>query len=200
MLSKRIIFAAFLLAAFFIINKQAALAQSEESKVEVGMHFTTLRLTEFDKTDPGVGGRVAFNLNKYLAIEGELNFLPRDLIISDNRTLGLFGVKAGWRSDRFGVFGKARPGFVHFSRTEVPVVCVASDPPPLSCTVGGTTPFAFDLGGVFEVYPSRHTVLRFDGGDTMIRYKRFRGFSLGGGLEHFISHNPQFSVGVGYRF
>lgn len=198
MLLKRIIFVALLLATLLIINKQTALAQSEEPKVEVGAHFTTLRLTEFDESDPGVGGRIAFNLNKHIALEGEVNFLPRDVVSSNNRTQGLFGVKAGWRAQRFGVFGKARPGFVHFSRMEI--ACVKIDPPPLSCTVGGTTPFAFDLGGVIEVYPSRHTVLRFDGGDTMIRYERFRGTASGGGKEHFVSHNPQFSVGVGYRF
>jgi len=197
MLSKRIIFVALILATLLIINKQTASAQSEEPKIEVGAHFTTLRLTEFDRSDPGVGGRIAFNLNKHIALEGEMNFLPRDSFFSDNRTQGLFGVKAGWRADRFGVFAKARPGFVHFSKTEIPVACPAIDPPPLNCTVGGTTPFAFDLGGVIEFYPSRHTVLRFDGGDTMIRYERFRGF---GGKEHFVSHNPQFSVGVGYRF
>jgi len=198
MLLKRIVFVTLLLAAILIINKQPALAQSEESKVEVSMHFTTLRLTEFDRTDPGIGSRIAYNLNKNIALEGEINFLTRDIASSDSRTQGLFGVKAGWRADRFGVFAKARPGFVHFGQK--PLVCPAVFPPPLSCTVGGTTPFAFDLGGVLEIYPSRHTVLRFDGGDTMIRYERFFGPASDGGAEHFVSHNPQFSVGVGYRF
>ena len=198
MLLKRIVFTAFLLTAISIINKQAALAQSEEPKVEVGIHFTTLQLTEFDRTDPGVGGRIAYNLNKHIALEGEFNFLPRDSFFSNNRTQGLFGVKAGWRADKFGVFGKARPGFVHFS--ERTTLCAAVFPAPLSCTVGGTTPFAFDLGGVFEIYTSRHIVVRFDGGDTMIRYQRFFGTANDGASEHFVSHNPQFSVGVGYRF
>src|SRR5262245_49546580 len=198
MLLKRIVYFAFLLAAILIVNQQTTLAQSEEPKVEVSIHFTTLRLTEFDRADPGVGSRIAFNLNKHIALEGEFNFLSRDIASSDNRTQGLFGAKAGWRGDRFGVFAKARPGFVHFSRMEIP--CVKTDPAPLACTVGGATPFAFDLGGVLEIYPSRHTVLRFDAGDTMIRYERLRGAAVGGGSEHFVSHNPQFSVGVGYRF
>jgi hypothetical protein len=38
-------------------------------------------------------------------------------IVSDRLTQGLFGAKAGWRARRLGVFGKARPGFVHFNET-----------------------------------------------------------------------------------
>ncbi|MBL8172226.1 MAG: porin family protein [Acidobacteria bacterium] len=196
MFFQRLILAALLFTACAGFHS-VAFAQSDTPKVEVGVHFTSLRLSEFEKNDPGVGARVTFNLNKNIALEGEFNFLPREQTnISGDRKQGLFGVKAGWRNDRFGVFGKARPGFIHFSRTALPVACVATDPPPLSCTVGGTTPFAFDLGGVLEFYPSQHTVVRFDAGDTMIRYERLR-FT---GREHFVSHNPQFSIGVGYRF
>jgi hypothetical protein len=191
-------FAAFVSVSLLLSNQQTTLGQSEEPKIEVGIHFTTLRLTEFDRSDPGVGGLIAFNLNKRIALEGEINFLPRDLILSDRLTQGLFGVKVGWRARRLGVFGKARPGFVHFNETLI--VCPAIFPPPFDCTVGGTTPFAFDLGGVLEIYPSHHTVLRFDGGDTMIRYERFRLVSSGWAREHFVSHNPQFSVAASYRF
>jgi hypothetical protein len=188
-----------------IINQTTALAQSGVSKVEVGGQFTVLRLTELQSADPGVGGRIVFNLSSHVAVEGELNFLPRDLtsfldrdvLASTNRTQGLFGVKVGWRGERFGVFGKTRPGFIHFNREEFPDFCAVIDPPPLACTIGGTTSFAFDLGGVFEFYPSRRTILRVDAGDTMIRYERFnRNFSL----EQFVSHNAQVTVGVGYRF
>lgn len=197
MLFQKIASMSFGLALFFCLNLFTALAQSEVPRVEIGMHFTALRLTEFDRNDPGVGGRITFNLNRYLALEGEFNFLPRQLnLISEGRKQGLFGVKAGWRSDRFGIYGKARPGFVSFSKAENPVVCTAILPTPLSCTVGGTSPFAMDVGAVLEFYPSRKTLVRFDAGDTLIRYERF---ALRG-KERFISHNAQFSIGAGYRF
>src|SRR5262249_183111 len=198
MFLKHTAFAAFLSASLLLGNEQITLAQSDVPKIDVGIHFTTLRLTEFDTSDPGVGGRIGFNLNNRIALEGEVNFLLRDLILSDKLREGLFGVKGGWRARRLGMFGKARPGFVHFNET--PIVCPAIFPPPFDCTVGGTTPFAFDLGGVLEIYPSFHTVLRFDGGDTMIRYERFHLVSSGWAMEHFVSHNPQFSVGASYRF
>jgi hypothetical protein len=198
MFLKHTAFAAFVTVSLLVSNRQTTLAQSDEPKIDVGIHFTTLRLTEFNTSDPGVGGRIGFNLNKRIALEGEIDFLLRDLILSDKLTQGLFGVKAGWRARKLGVFGKARPGFVHFNETLI--VCPAIFPPPLSCTVGGTTPFAFDLGGVLEIYPSHRTVLRFDGGDTMIRFERFRLISSGWAREHFVSHNPQFSVGASYRF
>jgi hypothetical protein len=54
----------------------------------------------------------------------------------------------------------------------------------------GATEFALDIGGVFELYPSRRVAFRFDIGDTIIRF---------GGLG-FTSHNLQITTGVALRF
>jgi hypothetical protein len=83
------------------------------------------------------------------------------------------------------VFGKARPGFIHFSRV-LGFGCFNGPCPQPRKTV-----FAFDVGGVFEYYPSRRTVLRFDVGDTIIRH------------DHpFLptSHTLQMSFGAAFRF
>ena len=52
------------------------------------------------------------------------------------------------------------------------------------------TEFALDYGGVLELYPSRHVALRFDVGDTVIRF----------GNLGFTSHNLQITPGVAFRF
>ena len=145
-------------------NAQAQ-GQSETPKVEIGAHYTLLRFRDFSVTDSGVGGRVTFNLTDNIGIEGELNFFPQKrsnsltvfpLFVDSTRTQGLFGVKTGLRSEKAGIFGKFRPGFVRFGDSGVV--------PGL-----GFTQFALDFGGVFELYPTRSVALRFDVGDTVIR-------------------------------
>src|SRR5437867_3818939 len=84
-----------------------AAAQSDILKIELGVHFTALRLSEFDTTEPGVGGRVTFNLTDNFGIEGEFNSYPRRLsrgfLVISQKTEGLFGLKSGIRSERVGI-------------------------------------------------------------------------------------------------
>ncbi|MGH9769636.1 MAG: outer membrane beta-barrel protein [Blastocatellia bacterium] len=199
MLLKRIIWATFVLIGSITFCGQNALAQSETPKLELGAHLTALRLSEFRDSEAGVGGRITFNLNDHVALEGEVNLFPSDLI-TDGKLQGLFGVKAGRRGDKFGLFAKARPGFMRFNRT--PVICPAIFPPPLGCALAsGRTEFAFDLGGVAEFYPSRSTVVRFDLGDTLIRYSDGPFIRPRGGVRNNLtSHNLQFNAGFGVRF
>ena len=114
-------------------------------------------------------------------------------------------------------FAKARPGFVRFERGDYRFGsggCIAVFPPPLACYVPvAKTNFAFDVGGVIEVYPSDRTIIRFDGGDTIIRFgSRFVAASNPAipplsGLNLVVfpvsaetKHNFQGTVGVGFRF
>jgi hypothetical protein len=55
------------------------------------------------------------------------------------------------------------------------------------------TEAAFDMGGVVEFYPSRSTTVRFDLGDTIIRFRD-------PGYATQTTHNLQFSAGFGFRF
>jgi len=183
-------------ALLWMVPAQNAQAQSSETpKVEIGAHYTLLRLRDFDVTDNGVGGRVTFNLADSFGLEGELNYFPQKrndpistpaLFVNSTRTQGLFGVKTGLRSEKAGIFAKIRPGFVRFGEN--------------SSLVGGVTgqsftQFALDFGGVFELYPSRSVALRFDVGDTIIRF----GSNFTGG-DAFNSNNLQISTGIAFRF
>jgi len=60
--------------------------------------------------------------------------------------------------------------------------------------------FALDVGGVAELYPNPHLVLRFDAGDVIIP---FGNGVVGKGLfaqRLGTTHNLQYSLGVGIRF
>jgi hypothetical protein len=179
-------------AMLLMVPAQNAQAQSETPKVEIGAHYTLLRLRDLDTTDHGVGGRVTFNLADSFGVEGELNFFPQKrsdslipLLADSTRTQGLFGVKYGMRSEKAGIFGKFRPGFIRFGEAT----------PITGITTPSITQFAFDFGGVFELYPSRSVALRFDVGDTVIRFSNPRLVS-----DTFYSNNLQISTGVAFRF
>jgi hypothetical protein len=100
------------------------------------------------------------------------------------------------RFDRFGVFGKVRPGFIH-TVYDLRTIC-----PPFPCPPGSAcfaspcffAPFpvinndlSLDVGGVLEFYPAKRVTVRFDVGDTVVN-------------RSFATHNLQLSAGVGFRF
>lgn len=206
----RKVLAAFAAAFFFCLSPQLdARAQTDrERKVEVGGHFTALFNRETDQTEPGVGGRVGYNITDAVTLEAELNVLPeREEFRGGTKVQGLFGVKAGWRGDQLGLFAKARPGFLHLREGEVrlrqDVVCIAVFPPPAGCLeTSGETRFNVDLGGVLEVYPSPRTILRFDLGDTIVRTGDFTLAGAAGPIRISgrTEHNLQAGVGFGFRF
>lgn len=208
----------------FSLYTQHAQAQSDEKKLEVGGQFSLLRLPTLTadstgvvstsgKTVPGFGGRIGYNVSKYVTLEAEGNYFPRDRDREGGRKLqGLFGVKAGKRFTQGGLFAKARPGFVRFSRGDYVQGtggCAAVFPPPIGCFQPvAKTNFAIDLGGVGELYPSKNTIIRFDVGDTIIRFGARRVAASSTSLNGLVvltvaaetKHNFQASIGFGYRF
>jgi hypothetical protein len=203
------------------VTTQAPVGQRK--KFEVGAQFSSFGFTEvehaagfpgFDfrdtRTQAGFGGRFTYNLNSSVALEAQGDFFPGDAAFfnaarAGGRALqGQAGIKLGKRFERFGIFGKARPGVVSFSRT------ISFDgfdssqgfPNPLF-HFKRSTYFSLDLGGVLEFYPSRRIVTRFDGGDTMIRYRRSEfPFGISGPIVNSAEtiHSFEFSAGVGFRF
>lgn len=175
--------------------------------------------TDGRAVEPGFGGRIGYGVSRYFTLEAEGNFFPRERNVTDDnfnggrKLQGLFGVKIGRRYDKVGLFAKARPGFVRFSQGDFtsngnPCVASASFPTPIACLAPrARTDFAFDLGGVLELYPSAHAIIRFDAGDTILRtgahivpvHTTSNG-TLGLGLGSDTTHNFQGSIGVGYRF
>src|SRR6185312_7886256 len=121
-----------------------------------------------------------------------------------------FGLKAGKRWNKLGVFVKARPGFVSFDGTFAPRIAGTT-------TINGvqfpvydldhivrTTYFSMDLGGVVEAYPSRRVIVRVDAGDTMIRYGPHDTLDFSHTPGFFrapaqTTHNFQFTAGVSFR-
>lgn len=204
-----------LLCLFFAFDEARAQAK-DAPKVEVGVQFSSLTMSEHGtSSEPGVGARITYNLTDNVAVEAQFDLFPdrnrfRGLRNGGRIAQGLFGVKAGKRYEKFGLFGKVRPGFTSFSAGREELVRLS--PPPNS--VFGFEPhretnFATDVGGVLEFYPTRRIVTRFDAGDTIIRYGDSTRtlFSDSGGtqtqpfpISGETRHNFQLSAGIGFRF
>lgn len=178
------------------------------------------------KTQTGFGGRFGYNLTNNIALEAELNFFPKadsfsqPSAFNDGRlTEGLFGLKAGKRFRKIGVFGKVRPGFLHATKGDLQgnprVGCPAVFPPLAGCfETTSTNSFAFDFGGVVEIYPTKRTIIRFDAGDTIVRLAKRNVLAvlnpLPGSLQASslvvigvpaeTTHNLQINAGIGFRF
>jgi len=215
LVQKSFSFALSTIAIFLFAGSERVFAQSEISKIEVGVQFSTIRLGEMSITEPGFGGRFTYNVNKHVAVEAEGNFFPRDpedyfeSLKGGHKTQAFFGIKAGTRTRRVGLFLKIRPGLVNFSNLiRYPELCPCSpNPPPPKFS---ETDFALDLGGVLEVYTSRRTFIRVDLGDTIVRSNSGEKIELLGSVKqegYFVinsairstSHNLQLNVGVGFR-
>ena len=150
-------------------------AQSPDArKFEVGAGYALMRtnfLDGFDKAKSGIAGRLGYNVSDHLGIEGELNIFPQDLeVFSKGMVAGFFGAKAGWRSEKIGVFGKIRPGFVRFQQLNAALICPAVFPPVFACALANKTDFALDAGGVLEFYLRSGMGFRVDVSDLMIRF------------------------------
>lgn len=180
-------------------------------RLAFGPQFATLILarhidaSEKLYTEPGFGGFLSYRLTRFLDADGALSFFPREGPSSGPHDggrilLGLFGVKAGVRGEKVGLFAKARPGFSSYSAA---ITRVSLLPSAVTFTFNRTTNFVLDLGGVVEVYPTKRTVLRFDASDVFFSYGT-RSFTLGT-VQANLPGGPrrdsmQFSVGYGWRF
>jgi len=174
-------------------------AQSDLPRMEAGAQYTSLHLPAIQEWPGGFGGRFGYNLFEYAALEGEFNYFP----VHSPKTIGsnpsfpiqsavewfgesqaLLGIKAGIRIDRFGFFGKVKPGFIHL--TDRQNLQLLNDQ--------SKTRFALELGGVFEYYIRPSFAFRLDMGETMIDFGGYKpigdylpqtprwGFQAGGGL------------------
>jgi hypothetical protein len=194
------------IAALLSLLTFTASGQSPETKLEVGAQSTSLTLfhPDFfgDLTQPGFGGRVTYNFTRVIAADAEINFFPQKngFLIGQGRAIqGQFGVKAGKRFEKFGLFGKVRPGFLSiddaFSLDTNHPIGGAIFP----VSIHRKTLFTTDLGGVLEFYPGKRTIVRFDGGDTIIRYGPEFDFLNFPETQAKTRHNFQFTAGVSFR-
>lgn len=205
------------------VETRAQSSSDEVPKFEIGIHFTSITKPDFSgsSTEPGLGARFTWNLNRSVALEAVGNLFPHSCNfcggnLGDNSGIikqGLFGVKVGKRFEKWGIFAKARPGVVTFGQGNT-IYTINGTGPSASIHVRreGVSNFATDLGGVLEIYPSKHIATRFEGGDTLIHYGSrssnylvFDPTTFSPSLLPFTTrpntrHNFQFSAGVGWRF
>ena len=203
--------------AWLLLAQSHALSQSTPlPRYEVAAEFSSLGRDSFSGTrsEAGVGGRFTFNLNEVFALEGAAYIFPRQCF--DCRENGAMseavaGVKIGKRFNRWGLFGKARPGLVSFSKGKTNVTITDPITPSFDVKQDSLTSFATDVGAVVEFYPSPRIVTRFDAGDTMVFFRRqtqnFVIFDPTGRLQVFpvtrpgrTDHQFQFNASVGFRF
>jgi len=222
---KKINFLVSLTSLLFILccSFDASAQSGEVPKIEVGLQFTSITKPDYSggSTEPGIGARFTFNFNRSVAVEAVGNLFPHSCNycggnLGDNSGIikqGLFGVKAGKRFEKWGIFAKARPGVVTFGQANT-IYTINGTGSSASVAVRrqGVSNFATDLGAVLEFYPSKHIVTRFDAGDTLIHYGQHQSSFLtfdpttnGPVLIPFTTrsetrHNFQFFAGVGWRF
>ena len=171
-----------LTSAFVLIlaASAAARAQGEQSapKVEVGVQFTSLSLNQ--PNSPGSESlpwrRRAGHLQLYghfaVEAEGNISYVKGSAQLRDGRRPAADAVRCEGRQ-ALEALRPLRQGAPRLRQLQ-------RDPHPRAATVGGCTVFNFererkthfsmDVGGVLEFYPSRRMLVRFDAGDTIIRY------------------------------
>src|SRR5688572_30046328 len=100
-----------LLAALIVLccaQLQVFPQTQDPPKFEVAAEFTTLERGSFGdtRTEPGLGGRITYNLNKTFALEAAGYFFPKQCFNCENngrvlQTVG--GVKIGKRFENWGI-------------------------------------------------------------------------------------------------
>ena len=186
-----------LVAISLLVCASTARAQEKNPKYEVGIHYAALYVTEKSDKDSGVGLRFTYNLNDYVGLEAETTqFEQTREGGGNNETQGLFGVRAGKRNKRYGLFAKVRPGLMRF-------YLLGTTPGP-NVFEQGHTRFAVDVGGVFEYYLRRYAAIRVDVGDTMVRFKTgdffYQRLDEPMFVQRKLSHNLQINIGFAFRF
>jgi hypothetical protein len=204
-----------LVAGSVLFLSALAAAQDSPGRFEAGASFSTMHLPGIAALGPALEGDV--NFGRHFALDGAVSWFPNSTR-GKSAAIGFFGAKAGMRTQRFGFFGKARPGFMTFGnafRQETVILTPASNGigsigAASSFRVGQLTQRALDLGGVAEYYPARHWAFRWDLGDMMLFQEKGPTFTFIGvgtpSLPPVIERSPgitnhfQLSTGIHYRF
>jgi hypothetical protein len=193
------------IAGLAVAQPAPAMAQATSERFELGVQVVSAISSQFDATDVGLGGRLAWRPVEPVGIEAEINLYPGDFPdqrpFSRNRVEGLFGVTIGPRFGRLRPFARLRSGFLHVREAPQPYLCILIFPPPLSCELAsGRTLVAFDIGGGVEVFATRRTFVRVDAGDRLLKYPGPVFENNRRRDDAFFSHDVRFAAGAGLRF
>jgi hypothetical protein len=166
---------------------------------ELAAQVTFVRPSGVDGADVGIGARLAWNVNAFVAVEGVSDVFPAgsgDVVRGGRKLHAVVGPRVGWHGRRAGVFAKGRIGIARVGEGAAVGVCILIFPPPEGC-YRGESRLAFELGGGIEVYPTPRTLLRVDVADfvtrlttSSYRFARPRG----------AAHDLKFGAGFGLRF
>jgi len=136
---------------------------------EIGTQYSNISLPVLSNECTGIacrknlsalGATFDYNLTRYFGFDSTVNFIPGQQGTKP-MTEGLFGGKIGERFRHWAIFGKIRPGFIYYQEAM---------PGGGAYTPGSLTRFAWDFGGIAELYPTHNTTWRFDVGTTLVRY------------------------------
>lgn len=201
-----------------VLTSRSSAQTPDPLRYELAVEFTSLSREQFNgvRGEPGLGVRFTFNFNKNVAIEGagHVSFSSCSSCAQNGGIVDAFGgLKAGKRFKSWGIFAKARPGYVFFSEGKIDVIQTGTTGPfPFEFRSKGLDNFATDVGGVVEFYPSRRIVTRFDVGDTIIHFTQqtqnalsFDPTTGNYSIVPFLTparttNNFQFMASVGFRF
>jgi len=159
-------------------------AQTDVPKLELGGFYSLNRTNYYYNS--GFGGRFGFNLSEMFTVEADYTSYPQNRYYYGTSGLAMFGVKFGARSESAGFFTRLSPGFVRYNNA-IKSSCLGSLDLPPACFEPQTR-FALNMGGGFELFPSRSTYIRFDIGNLWIR-------DVGGNTNNLL-----ITVGGGFRF
>ncbi len=198
-----------MLTALLVVGLSAVVPSSAQAQgLEAGGFMTYAFLEQIGSSDHGVGtstlglgGRAVWHVVRFVDVDGELAIHP-NAGVSGYKVEGFLGAKAGVRFRRFGAFVKVRPGFLFFSKD--PFGAGRREAAfPLTEWAHSLDP-ALDVGGVIEYDSPRGLILRFDIGDTIVRYHArsviVSPFQAPREVAGFTTRNRQWSFGVGKRF
>lgn len=183
--------------ALVLLASPAAHAQ----ELQAGLSYTLLSLSYPDQVPNGFGGWVSWDLvdastdpSLTVGLDAALNVFPENHPIIGRQVQLVGGVRGGLRTEQLRALGRIRPGIVRFSERFIApdTVCIAIVPAPEACLVDERN-FAVDVGVTLEWLSSRRVVVRFDLGDTIIRFNREA-------RDAAWTNNLQFAAGAGWRF
>lgn len=172
------------IVCFFLLALTCAEGQ-EFRRWEAGAQLVRIDLDSIGEGPAGAGGRISYFITPLVAVEAEANWYFEDPSGNFGHTQVLAGARVGYSIGPFGVFGKARPGFLNLGGG-----AAARNP-------GRENHFALDVGGVITV-GRRRAGMRIDAGDTIVFW----------GSQPFVTglprpitrHNRQLSIGFVVRF
>ena len=123
------------ISVFVIAAASPARAQNfaDGSKWELGGHYAFLTLpsqctsgSTCETSNSGLGANVTYNFSPWIGVDTEMNFFANNgnastNLTGGNVTEGLFGLRFGPTTRRWGLYSVIRPGFVNFGRVLGPV-------------------------------------------------------------------------------